>query len=175
MSAIEDTPQNRNFLVPLNFAFQINNTPAVNFFCQKCEIPGIELPSPVGPNPFVDIPHPGDQLQYGKNLKIEFKVDEEMQNYLEIHNWLTGLGKPASFSQRKDIEEGITFKGSSGRSDISVFVLTQSKLPNYTITFIDAFPVKLSGLKFDTTNEDVTFLSAEAEFEYLYYKIEKTT
>ena len=175
MSAIEDTPQNKNFLVPLNFVFQIKNTPNVNFFCQKCEVPGIVLPSPKSANPFVNIPHPGDQLEYGKKLKIEFKIDEDMTNYLEIHNWLTGLGKPISFAQRLNLENDIKFKGSGITSDISVFLLNQTKTPNITITFLDAFPVSLSGLSLDTTNENVTFLTATAEFEYLYYTIAKTT
>ena len=52
MSAINNTPENKNFLSPLNFRFQIKKAPNVNFFIQKVNIPQIELPQVDTPNPF---------------------------------------------------------------------------------------------------------------------------
>ena len=84
MTAVDNTPANKNFLSPLNFRFQIKKAPNVNFFVQKVNIPEIAVRAPDVMNPFVKIPYPGDHLEYGI-FNISFKVDEDLQNYLEIH------------------------------------------------------------------------------------------
>ena len=71
MSAIDNTPSNKNFLSPLNFKFQIKKAPHVNFFIQKVNIPDVKLISPEYPNPFVNAPIPGEHLTYGI-LEITF-------------------------------------------------------------------------------------------------------
>ena len=104
MSAIDNTPSNRNFLSPLNFKFTIKKAPHVNFFIQKVNIPQIDLKPPIVPNQFVNVPIPGDHIDYS-TLNITFKVDEDLQNYLEIHNWIKELGKPKDFDGYKAISE----------------------------------------------------------------------
>lgn len=174
MSAIDNTPANKNFLSPLNFKFQIKKAPHVNFFIQKVNIPSIALPNPDTANPFVTIPYPGEHLRYG-NLEISFKVDEDLQNYLEIHNWLVSLGKPENYEQYKTIQDTDPMTGGGIYSDIGVHVLSSTKMPNYEITFIDAFPVSLSDISFNTVDNDVNYIQANASFKYTYYNINKTT
>jgi hypothetical protein len=172
MSAIDNTPSNRNFLSPLNFKFQIKKAPHVNFFIQKVNIPSINLPPAVSPNPFVNIPLPGEHLTYGE-LNITFKVDEDLQNYLEIHNWITGLGKPEEFEQYKNIADKKEWTGEGIYSDISVIVLSSTKSANYEIVYVDGYPVSLSGLEFNTIDSDVNYITATASFKYTYYNIIK--
>lgn len=172
MSAIDNTPSNRNFLSPLNFKFQIKKAPHVNFFIQKVNIPSLNLQPAVSPNPFVNIPLPGEHLTYGE-LQITFKVDEDLQNYLEIHNWLTGLGKPEEFDQYKTLADKKEWTGDGIYSDISVIVLSSTKSANYEIVYIDGYPVSLSGLEFNTIDSDVNYIAATATFKYTYYNINK--
>jgi hypothetical protein len=172
MSAIDNTPSNRNFLSPLNFKFQIKKAPHVNFFIQKVNIPAINLPPAVSPNPFVNIPLPGEHLTYGE-LNITFKVDEDLQNYLEIHNWITALGKPEEFEQYKNIADKKEWSGEGIYSDISVIVLSSTKSANYEIVYVDGYPVSLSGLEFNTIDSDVNYITATASFKYTYYNIIK--
>ena len=40
-----------------------------------------------------DIPVPGDKLCFG-DLEITFLVDENLENYREIHGWMYGIGFP---------------------------------------------------------------------------------
>jgi hypothetical protein len=174
MSAIDNTPTNKNFLSPLNFKFQIKKAPHVNFFIQKVNIPSIALPNPVATNPFINIPYPGEHLRYG-DLEISFKVDEDLQNYLEIHNWLISLGKPENFEQYKAIQDIDPITGNGIYSDITLHVLASTKMPNYEIVFVDAFPASLSDISFNTVDNDVTFIQASASFKYTYYNINKTT
>ena len=88
MAALENTPTNPNFLSPLNFKFSIKRAPHINFFTQKISIPSLNLPSYNSPNPFVKIPEPGEHIDYG-DLELTFRVDENLKNYLEIHNWIS--------------------------------------------------------------------------------------
>lgn len=174
MSALDKTPENKNFLSPLNFKFMIKKAPHVNFFLQNVNIPDISLPSPEANNPFVKIPYPGEHLNYG-NLSITFKVDEDLQNYLELHNWIRDLGKPENYEQYKRISEEDSMAGEGIYSDISLMILSSTKMPNYEITFVDAHPVTLSEIRFNTTDPDVNFITASANFRYTYFGIQKIT
>jgi hypothetical protein len=170
MTAIDNTPENKNFLSPLNFRFLIKKAPHVNFFIQRVNIPAISLTSPEPNNPFVKTPIPGDHLEFGE-LSISFKVDEDLQNYLEIHNWIRALGKPESFELFKEIQDKPTITGDGIYSDISVLVLSSTKMPNYEIVYADSFPTRLSELEFNSTDDSVNYITASATFKYTYYNI----
>jgi hypothetical protein len=174
MTALNNTPDNKNFLSPLNFKFQIKKAPHVNFFIQKVNIPNIVLASPVYPNPMVKIPIPGEHIDYGK-FEISWKVDEDLTNYLEIHNWIKALGKPEDFEGRREITEKPIYSGEGITSEISLAVLSSNKTPNYEIVIHDAHPVSLSSIVFDTTSETVNYVTASAEFRYTYYDIQRST
>ena len=172
MSAIDNTPSNKNFLSPLNFRFQIKKAPHINFFVQKVNIPEISIKTPVSTNPFVDIPYPGDHLEYG-SLNITFKVDEDLQNYLELHNWLRAFGKPEDFSEYQELASINQWTGDGIYSDISLLVLASTHMPNYDIVFADAFPTSLTGINFNTIDTDVRYIEASATFKYTYFTISK--
>lgn len=173
MSVVSNRPENMNFLSPLNFKFQIKRTPSLNFFVQKVNIPGLTLPNIDENNPLIRIPYPGDHLLFDE-LIVSFKVDENLENYMEIHNWLRSLGKP-SFDEYKNLKTKLTYTGESLYSDISLTILTSHKNPNYEVLFNNAYPISLSGIEFSTTAEDVTYLEATATFKYVLYNIKKTS
>jgi hypothetical protein len=123
-------------------------------------------------NPFVAIPYSGEHLSF-ESLDITFKVDEDLNNYMEIHDWLIALGKPENFDQYKAIEDNPSYSGKGIASDISLIILNSAKHPNYEIIFTDAFPTSVSELNFNTTDSDVNFISASASFSYTYYTVNK--
>ena len=51
-----------------------------------------------------DIDRPGDKIQFG-DLTIRFLVDEDLSNFMEIQNWIRGLGFPEKLSQFSDLEK----------------------------------------------------------------------
>ena len=164
-------PENRNYLSPLNFVFTILNAPNVNFFLQKANLPGMNIPHTEQPNPFVSIPLSGEHVKFN-DLKITFKVDEDMQNYLEIYNWLKGLGKPESFWQYKNLEQQPSYSGNGVTSDLSLIILNSAQKPNFQVIYKDAFPVSITDLEFDTTRDDVEpFMNASVVFKYTYHDI----
>ena len=172
MSALQNTPQNRNFLNPLNFKFSIKRAPNVNFFIQRVNIPSISLPSLEIPTMFNPIPVPYTHMEYGE-LRISFKVDEDFQNYLEIHNWIRALGFPEQFEERTAISKNAEYTGTGLYSDISLIVLNSARNPNYEFVFRNAFPTELSSIDFDTSDNDVEFVSASASFKYMLFDVEK--
>ena len=172
MTAISNVPTNLNFLSPINFKFQLKRAPNVNFFIQKANIPGLSLPKIEVPNPILSYPYPGDHLLYDE-FQITFRVDEDLQNYLEIHNWIRALGRlnPSDYAA---LASNPVYTGNGIRSEISLQILNSARQPNYEIVFKDAFPTILSSVEFDVTMEDVNFLEASATFVYLNYNINKT-
>jgi len=173
MTAIDNTPTNLNYLASLNYKFLIKRAPHVNFFIQKVSVPDISLPQVETPNPFVSIPYPGDHIKY-EPFSVTFKVDEDLQNYLEIHNWIRSLGKPTKFEEYAAIKNKPIWTGESITSDITISILSNIKNFNYDVTYIDAFPISLTGLEFNTTTSDVPYLEATCKFRYTYYDIAKT-
>jgi hypothetical protein len=170
MSALDNTPVNKNFLSPLNFKFAIKRSPHLNFFVQKVNLPSIRLPDFETPNPFIPIPQFGTRLQY-QDLSVTFKIDEDFQNYLEIHNWIRALGKPDNYDEYAEIAKIPEYTGEGIHSDLSLVVLNSAKAPNYEFTFRNAFPIYLSDLVFDSTYSDVDFITGTVTFRYIIFDI----
>ena len=100
MSALQDQPVNTSFLSPIGFKFQLNNFPAVNYFCQSASLPGISISSISVPTPLKAIDIAGDEVAF-EELSIKFIVDENMKNWLSIYDWIIGLGFPTEEGQAK--------------------------------------------------------------------------
>jgi hypothetical protein len=143
----------------------------VNFFVQGVNLPGLSLPDIDVSNPLIRVPYPGDHLLYDE-LDLSFKVDEDLKNYMEIHEWLRALGK-RSYDEYKTLTQKISTTGEGIRSDMTLTVLTSNRNANYSVTFKDAFPIKLSGINFDVTSSDVDYVQASATFRYVTYDITK--
>ena len=90
--------QNRNFLAPVGFKFNLQRSPGVAYFCNQANIPDISLGVATQPNYLRDIPTPGDKMDFG-DLSLRFLVDEDLTNYMEIQKWMRGLGFPESLQQ----------------------------------------------------------------------------
>ena len=164
--------QNRNFLTPGGFEFTIKKNPKINFFCQTANIPEISLNTAVQPSYLKNIDVPGDQLQYS-DFTMSFLVDEDFENYMAVHNWMTGLGFPKTPQQFKDLT-----KDSDGLrdpqeqfSDGTLVVLNSNFKPNFKINFQDLFPVSLTGLEFDSKLQSEEYFTAQVVFKYTLYEV----
>lgn len=175
MSRIDSLPINTNYLGDLSFLFTIKKLPNVNYFIQNVNIPSLFVqPISVG-NPFVDLNEHGDHMQYS-SLDVSFIVDEDMRNYLELHSWLRGLSFPTEYKEHRDLwQAGELGVGEGIRSDVSLLIGNNLKNMNLEFLFIDAFPFSLSELRFSTTESDMRYLTATAQFKYLYYDYQYLT
>lgn len=170
MSALDRNALTLDMLSPLGFKFQIRKLPDVNYFLQKVSIPQITLPDVEQPNPFVANHHPGDHIEYGK-LDLVFKVDEDMNNYRQIHSWIRGMGFPTEFQEYQDLVNRREFPGAGLKSDASLLITTNLKNPNIEINFQDCFPVALGAVDLTTTDTTVNYITCSARFTYTYFDI----
>tara|TARA_Y100000310_G_scaffold344909_1_gene460397 strand:+ start:6210 stop:6767 length:558 start_codon:yes stop_codon:yes gene_type:complete len=180
-------PTNRNFLEPNKFEFNLIRLPNVNFTVQTVTIPGISLPETQQPTPFVSDPVPGDHLTFDQ-LNVTFKVDEELANFIEIFNWMKGLGFPETYRQHKDLREGsagvgipiqagISIQGEDTTfqrvySDASLIIYTNANNPNFRIMFRDCWPTSLSDVQLTLQDSEPVPVEVTAGFRFRTYDIE---
>ena len=189
-NVIDRTPSKLDYASPIQFRFKMTKLPNVEFFVQTANIPGITLGEVSMPTPLKDIPMPGDKITYG-NLDVSFLVDENLNNYKEIHDWITGLGFPEDHKQFSDLlaTGSDRFSGSTAStsstgtstpqplseggiySDATLTVLNSKNIAKTEIRFQNVYPVTLVGLSYDIKASDVDYLSVSASFNYMYYDI----
>ena len=163
---------NRNYLSPVGFKFTLAKDPKVAFFSNSTRIPEINLGTAIQPSYLKDIDIPGDKLTYG-DFYLRFLVDENLENYMSIHNWLTGLGYPETTQDYRDLitnDKGIS-DPKEAFSDGSLHILNSNYRDVAIIKFKDLFPISLSSLEFEATDSDIRYFTAEATFKYTVYNI----
>ena len=189
INALARQPTELDYADPTKFKFSITKLPKVEFFTTAANLPGINLGESIFPTPFKQVPVMGDDLTFD-NLEITFLVDEKLENYRELHQWLVGIGFPKARTQFSSFkkEESSTFPtptGVTGDSrntgtpsgvqamfgDATLTVMTSENNPVMEVRFSDLYPVALSGLAFNQQESDVTYLTATATFTYKLYEM----
>ena len=172
--------QNRNFLQPQGFRFQVARAPKVTFFGNSVNIPGITLRTTTQTTPGLkDIDLPGEIIDF-EDLTLRFLVDEDLQNYQEIQNWIRGLGFPESLEEIYELQAQKVGTARDGNtktmnlySDGTLTILDSMQNENFKVKFQDLFPYSLSTIQFDATLSDTEYFTAEVSFKYLNYSIVK--
>ena len=166
---------NRNFLSPTGFKFGLKRSPGVAFFCNQANIPSLDLGVAEQPSYLKDIPLPGDKMQFG-DLNLRFLVDEDLVNFMEIQNWMRGLGFPESLAEFNDLKNQAIL-GPMGKSTDDVYsdgtlqILSSNLIPKFQVVFNDLFPYSLSTVTFDATDTDIEYFTADVSFKYTLYQI----
>ena len=92
--------ENRNFLSPIGFKFVLAKYPKVAYFAQTANIPAMNLGIQNQSTPFRSLPLEGF-IEY-EPFSLSFLVDENLENYLILHNWIRALGTPDSTQERTE-------------------------------------------------------------------------
>ena len=171
-TAFQNQLTNRNFLSPAGFLFNITKEPKVSFFCTSASIPSLSFETNIQPSYLKDIDVPGEKIQY-ENLRVKFLVDEDLKNYMAIHNWITGIGYPESLGNFKTevTKDDGSMDLNQQFSDGSLTIQNSNYRTTAVVKFKDLFPVSLTSLEFDTGVTDIQYFTAEATFRYLVYNI----
>ena len=184
-------PTKLDYASPTQFKFQILKLPKVEFFTTSVNLPGLSLNSIEQQTPLTDIPVPGTKLTY-QDLEITFMVDENLENYREIHGWLTGVGFPKNYEQFQVLQGAGTDRFPSTQnvgtskelgeikkatqddgglySDATLMILTSKNNANLEVRFRNIYPTSLSGLDYNQQAADVDYLTATVSFEYAIYE-----
>ena len=186
-SPLNRQPDKLDYSSPTQFRFMINQLPKVQFFTTAANIPDISLGEAVIPTPYKDIPIMGDKITFG-NLDVSFIVDEYLENYVSIHNWLIGIGFPKNRQQFSSFRSDTSNNPTSAKtvstdrvgnatpdrgmySDATPTILSNKNNPTVEVRNSDMFPVSLSGLSYSQDATDVTYQTAEISFRYKLYEI----
>ena len=171
-TAFQNQLTNRNFLSPAGFLFNITKEPKVSFFCTSAAIPSLSFETNIQPSYLKDIDVPGEKIQY-ENLRVKFLVDEDLKNYMAIHNWITGIGYPESLGNFKTevTKDDGSMDLNQQFSDGSLTIQNSNYRTTAIVKFKDLFPIALTSLEFDTGVSDIQYFTAEATFRYLVYNI----
>ena len=186
-SPLSRQPEKLDYASPTQFRFGINQLPKVEFFTVGANLPGISADAGTLPTPFKDIPIIGDKLTY-ENLSITFIVDEYLENYKSLHDWMKGIGFPSSreeFRTFRDVTSNSPAGGTAPAADIVggstpdkalysdafLMILSNKNNPIVEVVFENIFPISLSALDFTQAATDVEYMTASAEFAYQIYDI----
>lgn len=184
---LDRQPDKLDYAAPTQFKFGIHQLPKVEFFVTSTNLPDISLAAGSFTTPFKDIPVPGEKLNYG-DLNVGFLVDEYLENYISLHNWITGLGFPekrGQFSKFRDVTSNTPGGGTTPSpdligpavpdkatySDAYLMILSNKNNPIVQIDFQDVFPTNLSGLSYNQQETDTEYMSCSATFAYKMFTI----
>ena len=188
---INREPTKLDYASPIQFRFKMTKIPKVEFFVQTANIPGINLGTATVASPLYDYPVPGDKINY-QSLDISFLVDENLNNYKELHDWISGLGFPSNHQQFADLQAtgADRFPGSTASSvamgskrtpaplaeggiysDATLTVLNSKNIAKTEIRFKNVYPLSLGSLSYDIKASDVDYIAVQASFNYLNYDI----
>ena len=186
---IDRQPTQLAYASPTQFKFSNMQLPKVEFFTTAANLPGITLADAIFPTPFTNIPVQGDKLTFD-NLTISFIVDESLENYVQLHKWLYGIGFPKSRQQFTEFraDESVTPTATRGISDdigdvkpatpsrglfgdATLTILSNKNNPLVEVRFRDVYPASLSGLDYNQNNTDVEYFTATCDFKYTLYEI----
>jgi hypothetical protein len=162
-SALDRQPDTVNFLLPDSFKFEMKRVPRLNYFIQSVNLPALEYSEIRQPTRFVDVKHPGNSFTFS-NFDVSFIIDEEMETFMEIYNWMKSL---VAIEQAGDVE-----MGPNNYSDASLIILNSAKNPNHVVTFKNCFPVSLSGIDFNSAISEPEPMVGTVTFAYTSYDIE---
>ena len=177
-----------------------NRIPKTTWFCTAANIPGITLGEATYPTPMADMFVTGDKLTF-ETLNITFLVDEELQNYRELWEWLVGIGAPKQHPQWTEaltkgdglttsftavgsdddmtVRDAAVNKATSTEknlySDANLIIYSSKNQPKVEVKFSDMFPTSLSGLDYTQEATDVEYFKATASFRYMYYEFATST
>ena len=169
--------ENRNFLSPIGFKFSLTKAPKVSFFSNTAQIPGLTLMAAEQPTYLKDIPRPGDKMEF-QDFTLRFLVDENLENYMQIQNWMRGIAFPDNLTEIYRLWSGkADFADSDPKnpdnlvSDGTLMVLDSTNNPQFMVIYSDLWPTELTSLQFDATPGDIDYFTAEVTFKYTIYEI----
>lgn len=174
MNLLNRVPKNVNFLQPNKFLLNFSRLPNMQYFCQSVNIPGISLAEVPRNTPFVDIYSPGEKLIY-EILNVTFMVDEHLQSWIELHDWMRAMTFPTDFKEYKNLGKlsPVSAKAMPQFSDVQLTVLSNQNTQTFAFKFVDCFPISLSSIIFSASDSPDTVMTSDASFRFSYYNIDK--
>ena len=179
-----------DYFDPTKFKFQMVKLPTVEFNTIAAQIPDVSLTEMVQPTRLQQLKLPGNDMTFG-DLTITFLVDEDLENYRKVHDWMAALAQVDSdtkfqellstgqdrmpLSQSRGVQsepgkEGSATPDGAIFSDAKLLTLTSRNIPKVEVTFIDCYPKALSAIELNQNATDVEYITAQVTFGYKYHE-----
>lgn len=139
------------------FRMVFHRAPNTSYFTQNFVMPSVGVTEALISRPQVDAYVPGDKFQY-EPLTVTMLVAENLENYIEIFNWLNRSVKTNNSDDKYD--------------DISVYILSSKNNANAEVVFKNAFPVSLGSISFNVQDADITYGQVDVTFRYDYFTLQ---
>ena len=158
-----NNPSNNPLLLNY-FQFILDRVPNIVYFCQAANLPGIaygvaEQPTTLG-HP-VKVPTGAFRFE---DLQLTFRVDENLTNWREIHNWIKTTGNYT--------DDAHTLPYPENTSDATLLITNSSYKPKIKVHFKHIFPQYLSGINFVVNAPIAAEAIATVKFAHTGYEIE---
>lgn len=159
MSGLIKKPKNTNFLQQTKYSVSFPEISDTVYFCQKVNLPGIEITELPHPTPNLDLFVPGTKLSYS-TFDMEFLVNEDLSSWLYIHDWMRGITTDMGYRTQPKAQAVLT-------------VYSNQNNPRFRIKFYDIFPLSLGDIEFDTRASADDHVTSRASFRFNYFDIER--
>lgn len=168
MTTTESTLQSTNFLQPTGFKVVVLRKRFKNleFFAQNVMHPDVTVSPSVVQYRGTNASVPGDKIEYG-TLTIEAIIDENLNVYKEMHTWLekTVTDPYKTADKIKVGDQDLT------TYDISLMVLSSHNNTTNTIRYKSAFPINIGVINFQSTTDNVQYITCPITFQYTGFTI----
>jgi hypothetical protein len=150
-----------------NYTLVLERIKGVTYGLQTCELPAITLSErTISTAPMLDYQTPGEKLIFDK-LNISFIVDDNLDNYMEIVDWLWECVNPNKGASRVT-ERELT-------SDAMLTVYNKHKVAVRHFRFHDAYPAMLGPLMFSNAGQTNNHITCTLTMSYSHYHNEEST
>lgn len=178
-------PDNLSYLAPTQFELIVKKLPNTKYFATGVNIPSVNIGESLQPTRLgANIKLPGDKINYGE-LTITFIVDENMENWTEMFNWMEGITASTDTDKYRLLVGANKREGqpqdNSGDdkemySDMTIVVTTAANNPNRYIRIQDAYPSTLGEITMDTTVAGgLSYVTCTATFFFTNFEISSTS
>lgn len=160
-------PTTSNLLSANQFKFDTARVPILSEFVTGINVPSIEFVSADLATAFgVNIPTATGKYIF-EDLTVSFLVDEKLESWREIYEWIRRLGP------MNEESEAIMYENcQDSTTTAQLTILNSAYKPTFRVNFYNLFPIALTGFSFTTTAADTIQISSAATFRYAYYDVE---
>lgn len=153
--------KNINSLSSNRGLLNIERAKNISIQTQNVMIPSINIAEAVRVTPKVNIPIPGDKIEF-EDFAIEFIVDENLEAWKEIHNWMISIAAPEKFSQ---------YDKDNQVCDATLHIYSSHNQEVMKFQFYDIWPSNLSTIDFTEEDSETVMKKCNVMFKYMLYNI----
>jgi hypothetical protein len=163
---MKNVSDNINYLQPTQFRIVIDRQrfPNIAFYAQSVNLPGLQVnPAPAPFRQYTDVPQVGDTFTYGE-LTMQAILDEDLNVYSEIYNWMQDMVKE-NFKEQSSGEDEPTM------TDIFVSILSSHNNIIKTIKYRNAFVTSLGDIDMEVSTDATPVITFPVSFRFAYFEL----